>query len=377
VSTGSRRLYLFSSDQSPLYAQDILNVLAAPAKQRYTFRYADRYLDDGLADAWHQLQDTPILVIFSMQQRAQYMAPAFIPIRAGRVVRTSVEGESHFVDFELGGYASLAEPEKRDGKEQFSERVHTFADALRGVTRTPYEVSASLGEPLLDDALDADPDQTVLFGRIGRYLANANAFRNAHFLRVLGIKPTGRPDGKRLTVTSDDPTYKLRAGTTYDLELFHARPSAPSRPEPFTVDVDGVTLRTIGRAGFDVSSRYDLVTLRLVATDAGGLDDRDTVVDIAPGPGVQGPNVALPVRVQARRRRAFGLAGLQAVALFAVAVASTMENWATEARLGLAGVGALAAVALGLLGISVLKTPAMPSPAKETAPSSAPPAGAV
>src|ERR1044072_201624 len=86
VTKANRCLYLFSSDRSPLYTQDILNVLAAPPEQHYTFRYAARYLADRLADQWLQLQDYRVLVLFSLQQRAEYIAPAFVPIRTGHVV---------------------------------------------------------------------------------------------------------------------------------------------------------------------------------------------------------------------------------------------------------------------------------------------------
>ena len=43
-------LYLFSSNAQPQYAQDILNVLAAPIGHRMTFRYDSKYVDNTSRD---------------------------------------------------------------------------------------------------------------------------------------------------------------------------------------------------------------------------------------------------------------------------------------------------------------------------------------
>jgi hypothetical protein len=114
----SRWLYLFSSNRSPLYAQDILNVLAAPAGARYQFRYDIAYvenvpLDDGgeaTASSWQQIEPgTPVLVLFSLQQQAKYFEPVFIPIRRGEVIKHPyIFGSRLFVEFRLGGIVALS-----------------------------------------------------------------------------------------------------------------------------------------------------------------------------------------------------------------------------------------------------------------------------
>jgi hypothetical protein len=375
MTSSARYLFLFSSDQSPLYTQDVLNVLGAPAGHHHTFRYEQQYLGAGVADAWADLRDRRVLVVFSLQQHARYHAPAFIPIRFGRVVATSREGEHYFVEFRLERYASLLAPPLRAGKEFPSERVQEFTQALSGLVEVPYAASASLGDSLPDETLDQEAADSVRFARTAKYLSQTAAFASARFVRVLGIKPSSGSEGDRLKTTITRPSYELEAGRTYDLEIFHTQPVAPPSPEPFVLDVDGTVLRVVGRAGFDVASRYDLVTLPLAATEAGGLEDRATVATLRPGPGVQGAEIVLRIVIRARRERAVGIAGLQALALVGVALASTLDMWPLGARVALAVVAAFAAVALGLLGDRTLSPPTLPSATKpDPAPSETSPA---
>lgn len=363
-----KTLYLFSSDQSPLYAQDILNVLGMPDGQPYTFRYDERYLTHELRETWDGLQDRDVVVIFSLQQQALYHDAAFIPVRRGTVATVHREGTTRFVTFRVGAYASLPAPPVVDGREQPGDAVRAFTQCLRALTQTPYAASAGLGQPIPSGELAAESDPSLLFARVGSYLARTSAFANARFVRVLGLKLTGAADTKRLTASQADPVFVLDAGDTYDLELFHAQPAAPSAPEAFAVHVDGSAINTIGRAGFDVASRYDRVTVRLAATAANALEDRATVISVEPDEDVQGPVVRLDVRVRAGRGRAIGVATMQAVALVTVALAGALTMWPIGARIALAVVGALAAVALGLLGASALKTPPLPTAPKPAKP---------
>jgi len=360
MSNNKPWLYLFSSDQSPLYAQDILNVLAAPAGYLYTFRYDASYINETARTQWGNLRGTVVVVVFSLQQRARYQQPAFIPVRLGRVLSTSREGESFFVVFNLEGYASLHEPLVDHGAKRPEACVRHFTNVIAGLTDVPYTVSASIGQPVPEADWDTKAEASVLFARTGEYLCHTAAFADARFVRVLGIKPTGADDDPQRLVISADATFVLDAGRTYDLEVFHAQPVAPAVPEPFVIEADESAVRTVGRAGFDVASRYDRATVRLAAGPAIGLEDRDTVVAIEPGKGVQGPHIVLNVRVRASRRRVVGIAGVQTLALITVALAGTLTIWSIEARVALAVLGAAAAVAIGLLGSSPLSTPTMP-----------------
>ena len=82
-------LYLFSSNAQPQYAQDILNVLAAPIGHRMTFRYDSKYVDDAARDAWtkQELANEPVVVHFVLQQAHEYFTPVLFPVCTGTVGR--------------------------------------------------------------------------------------------------------------------------------------------------------------------------------------------------------------------------------------------------------------------------------------------------
>ena len=353
-----RCLYLFSSDQSHLYTQDILNVLGAPRGHHYTFRYEDKYVDPALRSEWAKLQDTEVVILFSLQQRARYQQPAFIPIRCGWVLRTHRLGSSYFVTFRLGGYVSLPEPSDQEN-EEIDSQVRKFTERLAALTSVPYASSASIGRPLPSGIVDTQTDPNVLFQRIARYLSHTSAFESASFVRMLGIKPAG--EAEYLENYATHPAYKLQAGKTYDLGLYYTQPTAPSQPRHFTVSVDEAAVRMIGRGDFVVESRYDEVLVRLVADSGDGLENRSTVIVIGPGGEVQGLKLEVDVYVQAPRGRTVGIAGLQAIALIAVALAGVLTGIPLAFRILLAVIGALAAVALGLFGANTLKPPSLPS----------------
>jgi hypothetical protein len=316
----------------------------------------------SLQEKWATLQDTPIVVIFSLQQKAGFQPPAFIPIRGGHVLQTHREGESYFVDFRLKDYVGLHAP-SREGDGQ-SAQVARFTSRLREITDTPYSASASLGSQLSARDVDVASEQSVLFARIGSYLAKTDTFEKSHFVRVLGIRhanPAPAPEVEYLQNFPAQPSYRLQARSAYDLVLFHAQPSAPPAPAPFELFVDGSNLRILGSGRFTVASRYDEVTVRLATADATGLEDHESAIVLEPDKGVEGPAITLKVLVEADRRRAIGVASSQAVALLMVALAGVLSAAPLAFRISLAVVGALAAVALGLIGAAALRPPTLPS----------------
>jgi hypothetical protein len=361
MSHRAQQVYLFSSDQSPLYAQDILNVLGAPRGHPYRFRYDGKYLDPALKAAWGKLQDIPVLVVFSLQQRARYQQPAFVPIRSGWVLATHREGNSFFVEFRLGDYASLPFPPLLDGSERPDLAVQDFTELLGKSTAVPYDASASIGGPLPSGYLETKGRESLLFQRTAEYLSHAAAFANASFVRVLGIKPADNRSEPYVEHYASDPVYYLTAGKTYDLGLFYAQTETPKAPRRFAVSVDESAVRTIGRGNFAIESRYDEVKLRLAATQDGGVKDRRSVILVEPDEGVPGPTIELEVNVQANRGKTVGVAAMQTVALLGVAMAGVLTDLPLALRITLAVIGAIAAVALGLLGAQTLRAPSLPS----------------
>jgi hypothetical protein len=365
MTTRKTCLYLFSSNQSALYAQDILNVLGAPEGHLYRFRYDAKYVEPSLVSQWESLQDTPVLVLFSLQQRARFQPPAFIPIRAGYVVHTHREGNSLFVDFRITTFACIPDSVETEG-----EQVIQFTKMLEGWTDAPYSVSASLGSLLPGKAIDTEGDASVLFSRTASFLAQTATFQDAYFVRVLGIRPVGQSKSDAmpfLSTTEHQPYYKLKARTSYELVFFHAQLTAPSEPAEFRIFVDPTKVHLLTEGQFFVASKYDEVLVPLVTATTAGLEDLDSVIAVQPETGVQGPAVQVRIKLEADRARAYGTAAAQSLALVLVALAGILSSTPTFVRLLLAVFGAVAAAWIGLVGASALRAPALPTSSPHSA----------
>src|SRR3954452_5601479 len=125
AQTADRWLYLFSSNQSPRYAQDVIDLLAYPEGSHYTFRYDAKYVEGfdpahphtpvpgTTLDSWSDLKRTTkkagakVIVIFSIQQAAKFHDPAFLPVRLGEVVETDTIGTRRPVTCQLGRILAL------------------------------------------------------------------------------------------------------------------------------------------------------------------------------------------------------------------------------------------------------------------------------
>lgn len=372
---GHEWLYLFSSNQSPLYVQDILDVLAAPDGLHYTFRYDAKHVEDATAAAWNTLAPkTRVLVVFSIQQKARFHPAAFLPVRMGELVDAHTVGSRYYVRFALRRLVSLPPPTPGDAATEHDHWVQNFTSELRQrLHDTPYEKSASLGAALPGATQPAPPwdagsPPDKAFEQSVDYLAQTETFSKARFYRVRRIAHVTN----ELELTVDEHgVLQLSAGSLYNLEILHTQRTSPVETEHFIVAADGVTLQIIGHDTFRVASRYDRPILRLLATPAPGIETRETVLDIHAGNDVEGPFVTIPIRVVANRTKALGIAGAQAIALIAVALASTLTMFPLGVRIGLAVLGATAAAGLQLFGVAALRSPAMPStprPAGDTNP---------
>jgi hypothetical protein len=359
---GSQCLYLFSSNRSALYSQDILNVLAAPDGTHYTFRYDEQYVEHATAQAWETLvPGTRVLVVFSLQQAARFQPAVFFPIRFGELVETTRVGSRYFVRFTLRGVVCLPEPGAEGAAHDWVERF--TGELRRRVRETPYERSASVGscipgasEPTPPWDAASTPDNA--FERSVEYLAKTETFAGTYFYRVRRVTEVGSDVDISL---GDDGVLELRAGRTYELEVLHSQPKTPPTPQRFLIDVDGSTLQLIGHHSFDVASRYDKPVLRILATPAGGVETRETVIDIRPQLGVPGPTLNIPVRVLANKKRAATVATAQAVALISVALAGTLAFASHGVRIAVAVLGAVVAAGLQFFGWAPLRAPTMPA----------------
>jgi hypothetical protein len=80
--------------------------------------------------------------------------------------------------------------------------------------------------------------------------------------------------------------------------LFHHQPVEVTSEDSFDISVDGAIIRIIGRAGFDVGSRYDRIAIPFHAVQSERYEARETVLVIEPTDGARGPELRLHLRVE-------------------------------------------------------------------------------
>jgi hypothetical protein len=353
-------LYLFSSNASPQYAQDVLNVFAAAPGQYYTFRYGSSWVNEKARDQWLSLAEdggVRVLVCFSLQQRAQFQDACFLPIRLGRVVRSEVIGSRYFVTFALDGYVGL--PEARNDTE-FKDHVRAFREYLLTRGPVPYDASATLGEPITScteasRVIDLATPGPLLFERSARYLARAEPFENAMFLRHESLTLGG--GGPALPIKGERPAFELDAGRAYDLKLLQSQPSHVSDVRRYVVAVDGTIVQVIGATGFDIASSYDQIQVQLVATPSDQMEARETVIIVEPEAPGQGPRLELPVRVRPPTKKSIGKATVTTLALALIGIQAIL-NLSEPLSISLVILGAVTVSWMQVFGLSVPDIPA-------------------
>lgn len=287
-------LYLFSSNASPRYAQDIVNIIGLPRRGRYVFRYDRKYVENSIAgtpENWKQIEGMEGIVCFSLQQRARYVLPAFIPVRAVTVVSAHIIGSTHIVEFELGDLVAI----RPDNDEtQRPGQVRDFSDWVRENTDgQPYEHSVSRGDPPEGNLWRSAADQPLIFEALSWWLSRAEAFVNTRFVR---FEHVARACGDAATV-DDRGRLGLEAGDTYQLRLVQHQGTQIEDSQAFVVSTDNAHITVIGRPGFDVASRYDEITIGLQVVPMSGLKAAETVIVIEAAVGGNGPRLELPVRI--------------------------------------------------------------------------------
>ena len=360
-----QRLYLFSSNAQPLYAQHALNILAMPAGARTTLRYSSKWVNDQAKETWGpELDGCPVLMHFALQQQAHYVAPAFFPLRTGEVVKATKLGQYHFVDVAVRDYAALKWPmSEEEGSWQESELAGPV-DAYRRFLQQhnigrPYPSSAALGVDVLeqarseviDTASAGDPDQrdTECFRRNAEYLQRAESFKDTRFVRFLRLTDSGKNGvSPKTELSGDPPCLEVTAGHTYEIEIFSFQPRGVETPESFVVSADGVAIQLIGRAGFEVASHYDRIKLAFRPALSANASSVQTLVVIEPGPGVRGPRIELPFEVRDQRGVRPATVAASIVSLGLIVSVSLASN--TLLKVALLAVGLAIAYALQWFG---------------------------
>lgn len=172
-------------------------------------------------------------------------------------------------------------------------------------------------------------------------------FRNARFVRFLSLRH-GTDD-----VALKGDSFRLLAGQTHELALSHYQAAEVTARDPFAVGADADTIRIIGRAGFDIASRYDVVRIVLHTVGLQRHSKRQTVVTIRPEEGVQGPTIGIPITVYSSWARTLALVGATMGVLVVFGLPAVFSTWSTSVKFALILVGAFGASALQYLGLSI------------------------
>lgn len=365
-------LYLFSSDQSERYAQDILNILGQPRGSMCRFRYDMRWVEEKARDALkaNALGGQRGLVCFSTQHPAKYTPAAFVPVRMVVVTKSESVGNHLFIHFSLSELVALP---RRTRGDRF-QAVEAFTSVLRERCAAPYDAWASLGpagdpsSPLEGD-FESEGDEDDYFERTAEYLAGTPIFSPARFIRFHAC--TAVDGSKRQTeLTGKPPSLELRAGETYDLELLQFVPEGEEGAGTFNVVADGTVVRVLGEPAVRIGSRYDKPVLQLVAPTPSGYETRSTRLVIEPDLSTRGPRLEIPVRVESSRRGALAKASLTTLGLIVLTLPAAFHHPSTLVRAVLVLAGALLAGWVQVFGAPALNIRELPDWAR---PGEAPP----
>jgi hypothetical protein len=346
VASAESLLYLFSSNFRPQYEQDILDVLAAPRGSLQLFRYESRVCLPDTRQRWDSLVGMRALINYSLQQRAHYFDPVFVPIRLASVTRSFSRGDSYFVEFRVEDYISLPQPTKEEsGYLNLAEHVGNYTRLVREArVPHPYTASAGLGKDILPaaeaaNAVDTASDEIVLFERTTHYLQQTASFANARFIRFLDLAPEGGKSGES-DLPGADGVIELDSGRTYELRVYQYQPGGIDSSATFSISVDKSAAEVVGRTDLEIASDYDLIPIIFRTTDLSTAQSRETPLVIEPAAGVQGPRITLKLRLRAPTKQLMANALLTFVGLALVGTASLFPVPK--------GVSALIAVAAGI-----------------------------
>src|SRR5689334_17417101 len=108
--------YLFSSDASPRYKRNVLDILCYPKGYIFRFRYQDKYVSEEIKSlelgpgnevapkVLKTLGRKGISVYAETADPPPYRRLTFYPVRELEVVRIKVEGSIYYVDARLGDF---------------------------------------------------------------------------------------------------------------------------------------------------------------------------------------------------------------------------------------------------------------------------------
>lgn len=325
-------LYLFSSNQSRLYEQDILDVIAAPKGTLRQFRYFERHLSPTIKSNVSALEGRRALIHFSLQQEEEYHDPVVLPVRWASVYNAEMVGDVLMLQLTMEGWCSLPAPAGPRGFKNWEEKrdiVRAYQNWLdeHGAER-PYKASAGVGpDPIVTNApLAKTDDDALLFNYCVHYLQTTRSFVNARFYRIRAIRRLG-PDNESTDVhCNSDGSFDLKGGQSYSIQVSHFQPVTPQTVDRVAVEADGKSLVAVGKLHFEITSRYDDFSVEIYAVEPPTSEVRDSVVLFEPQGAVVAPKVRLRFRILRSTARTVTAVGGAAFVAILLGVPSLFAN---------------------------------------------------
>jgi len=353
---GDSCYFLFSSNQRPQYEQDIIDVLAAPTGSPYRFRYAERYIERAVRDKPPEV-GSRVLVVFSIQQKAGYHEPAYIPVRFGTVKSATWYGNFLVVDFLLADAccAPIRERSEAPRKERDAATRQTVVDFTNFIHQSA--VSPKDGKSLSVGSLpegqvnrgENEEKKMEVFQNLAELLQRTSSFAGTRFLRF--EKMTER--GTDTIVPSDENGYTVQAGKVYDLWFQQWQPREILTVEKFHVSVDGQNIKLIGSDVIEIASMYDVVSVPVFATSASTNEKRYSVIavdPVDPTPGVSGPRIRIPVIITVPTARTTAVATASSIGAILLGLPALLPQAPMALKLLSVGTSALILALLSAYG---------------------------
>lgn len=325
-----------------------------PAGARLQFRYLLRYVAQGLHDRIKddKLVGTDACLCF-LETSDKNAPPEIAPVRAGKVVRTEVQGDFCVLEFALEGFAYA----KDVGA--FNRQLRTQSGNLPVWNAAKTEVTGHFCEEAQNNGLPLKLDaNTEEWQKICQTLVKYPAYQGEPmFYRLEGVYAA---DSNK-AVACNDATLSLRSGQLYDVRLLHYSPEkikfAP-RPENkdlnwLTADADEKVLTFIGTRVFAVDSDYDRKTMRFrAAITTTPLDARLSISRLpvdATKPEEATWDFDLHARIKPAWGKLIGIGLLIGIPIAAQGVMLALSNEKMANREVVAGIAAVLGLASGVL----------------------------
>jgi hypothetical protein len=308
-------LYLFSSNSSDLYIQDILNVLALPDSALYPFRYNDEWCASELKDrtAIKSFEGAQALIVLVIQPRGgnphnfDDNDVQFYPLRLAKIRKLELDGSVLRTQFKLGRYVDWNNLSTLTD----ADRNRIITDALPSDKRPPKKYIVQSDSKLhayikFAESIDA---AASAWQEAVKRISKIPDFKNTIFFRVSEVEDASK-DGilsrmgfsqspKKLSLTEVLPGlsgYELKSRTTNFLRLSFFHPDNPQNPVREQSILPGVSKDYFSYIPKPIrmNFRYDKSEVPLLVTTL--IQDAITELTIGPDKSIKVENISPPLR---------------------------------------------------------------------------------